>query len=84
MNRLRESSVNIFTSGLKASISDPKKRFQLGFGLQWRDLSPFGDIEELCILKTQCSSSMLMAGRPSIKSTLGIQYNHGISWYYPE
>lgn len=77
MNRLKESSVNIFTSGVQASISDFKKRFQLGFGLQWRDLSPFGDIEELCILKTQCSSSMLKECRPSIKSTLGFRYHYG-------
>lgn len=77
LNRLKESSVKVFSDSLQCSISDRKRRFFLEYGLEWRDLLPHGDRDEQRVLKTQCSESMLKECRPSIKSSIGLRYKKG-------
>lgn len=86
-NRVVDSGVTTYADTAKLSLGTRSQHFWLDVFCSWRDMSPFGDIDEERIRNSYCSStfplfgevtcSMLRECRPSLGSGVALRFEHG-------
>lgn len=56
-NRVKDSGVTVYSDSAVMSFPNRSNTVVLDAFLRWRDMSPFGDIDEERILNSHCGSA---------------------------
>ena len=75
-NRVKDSGVTVYSDSAVMSFPNRSSTVVLDAFVRWRDMSPFGDIDEERILNSHCGSAMLSECKPSLACGYTLHLQH--------